>query len=236
MARSANITNQAINPNSPFDMAKDFAPIALVNTAAVVLVVHPSIKSTACRTDRAGEVEARRAALCLNRRRHCAASCRRAVRAARRHQARARPLSGQPAGGDRSHRRPGQHDVLAGLGRGRADRSRQASMRSRPRRTSAPASCPTADHGGGRHARLRHHHLVRPVAPAGTPGAIIDKLAKARGGDRGAGGADPAASRVSIRSAAGRRCSARISQASSSAGSEVAARRVSRNEGCREAE
>jgi tripartite-type tricarboxylate transporter receptor subunit TctC len=38
---SANITNAAINPNLPFDIAKDFAPIALINTAAVVLVVPP---------------------------------------------------------------------------------------------------------------------------------------------------------------------------------------------------
>lgn len=38
---SANITNAAINPNLPFDLAKDFAPIALINTAAVVLVVPP---------------------------------------------------------------------------------------------------------------------------------------------------------------------------------------------------
>jgi tripartite-type tricarboxylate transporter receptor subunit TctC len=40
---SANVTNAAINPNLPFDIAKDFAPIALTNTAAVILVVHPSI-------------------------------------------------------------------------------------------------------------------------------------------------------------------------------------------------
>ncbi len=40
---SANITNAAINPNLPFDIAKDFAPIALTNTAAVILVVHPSL-------------------------------------------------------------------------------------------------------------------------------------------------------------------------------------------------
>ena len=42
IASSANITNAAINPNLPFDITKDFAPIALVNTAAVILVVHPS--------------------------------------------------------------------------------------------------------------------------------------------------------------------------------------------------
>lgn len=43
VASSANITNAAINPNLPFDITKDFAPIALINTAAVILVVHPSI-------------------------------------------------------------------------------------------------------------------------------------------------------------------------------------------------
>jgi tripartite-type tricarboxylate transporter receptor subunit TctC len=40
---SANIANAAINPNLPFDIIKDFAPIALVNAAAVILVVHPSL-------------------------------------------------------------------------------------------------------------------------------------------------------------------------------------------------
>jgi tripartite-type tricarboxylate transporter receptor subunit TctC len=39
---SANIANAAINPNLSFDVAKDFAPIALVDTAAVILVVPPS--------------------------------------------------------------------------------------------------------------------------------------------------------------------------------------------------
>ena len=39
---SANMTNQAINPNLSFDMAKDFAPIALATTAPIILVVHPS--------------------------------------------------------------------------------------------------------------------------------------------------------------------------------------------------
>src|SRR5665213_1173401 len=40
---SANIANAAINPNLPFDIIKDFAPIGLVNSAAVILVVHPSL-------------------------------------------------------------------------------------------------------------------------------------------------------------------------------------------------
>jgi len=43
---SANIANAAINSKLPFDIIKDFAPIALVNNAAVILVVHPSLGVT----------------------------------------------------------------------------------------------------------------------------------------------------------------------------------------------
>jgi len=43
LASSANITNAAINPNLGFDLAKDFAPIALTTSVAVILVVHPSL-------------------------------------------------------------------------------------------------------------------------------------------------------------------------------------------------
>src|SRR3954464_5981800 len=41
---SANIANAAINSKLPFDIIKDFAPIALVNAASVILVVHPSLE------------------------------------------------------------------------------------------------------------------------------------------------------------------------------------------------
>ncbi len=42
LGSSANLTNQAMNPNLGFDMARDFAPIALATAAPVILVVHPS--------------------------------------------------------------------------------------------------------------------------------------------------------------------------------------------------
>jgi tripartite-type tricarboxylate transporter receptor subunit TctC len=42
LGSSANVTNQAITPNPPVDMIKDFAPIALVCEVPVILVVHPS--------------------------------------------------------------------------------------------------------------------------------------------------------------------------------------------------
>jgi tripartite-type tricarboxylate transporter receptor subunit TctC len=40
---SAIITNAAINPKLPFDLVKDFEPIALVNAVTVVLVVPPTL-------------------------------------------------------------------------------------------------------------------------------------------------------------------------------------------------
>jgi tripartite-type tricarboxylate transporter receptor subunit TctC len=39
----ANVVNAAIQPKLPFDFAKDFAPVALMATVPVMLVVHPSI-------------------------------------------------------------------------------------------------------------------------------------------------------------------------------------------------
>ena len=42
MASSANLTNQAINPNVSFDMVKDFAPIARATSVPIMLVTHPS--------------------------------------------------------------------------------------------------------------------------------------------------------------------------------------------------
>jgi tripartite-type tricarboxylate transporter receptor subunit TctC len=42
LGSSATLTNQLIAANPPFDMTKDFAPIALVTEVKVVLVVHPS--------------------------------------------------------------------------------------------------------------------------------------------------------------------------------------------------
>jgi tripartite-type tricarboxylate transporter receptor subunit TctC len=46
VASSANITNAAINPKLSFDIVKDFAPVALVNNTAVILVAHPSVGVT----------------------------------------------------------------------------------------------------------------------------------------------------------------------------------------------
>ncbi len=43
MLSSANIINEQINPNLTFNIAKDFAPVAMINTTAIILAVHPSL-------------------------------------------------------------------------------------------------------------------------------------------------------------------------------------------------
>jgi tripartite-type tricarboxylate transporter receptor subunit TctC len=43
LASSANLTSQAINPKVPFDMVRDFAPIALATSVPIMLVAHPSL-------------------------------------------------------------------------------------------------------------------------------------------------------------------------------------------------
>jgi tripartite-type tricarboxylate transporter receptor subunit TctC len=43
LGTSANVVNAAVSSNLSFDFSKDFAPIALVATVPVVLVVHPSL-------------------------------------------------------------------------------------------------------------------------------------------------------------------------------------------------
>jgi tripartite-type tricarboxylate transporter receptor subunit TctC len=43
MLSSANIINEQINSKLSFNIAKDFAPVAMVNTTAIILAVNPSI-------------------------------------------------------------------------------------------------------------------------------------------------------------------------------------------------
>ena len=84
----SSLTNEIVNPSSPpLDMSKDFAPIAQIRRGAFL----PDGQSGARRENRrracrAGQGKARRIDLWFGRRRQPAASLRRAVRAAHRHQ------------------------------------------------------------------------------------------------------------------------------------------------------
>ena len=163
LASSANLTNQAINPNVSFDMVKDFAPIALATSVPIMLVVHPSTgvnnvqelialakskpgevlyASTGVGTapHLSGELFAQRAGVKLV---HV-------------------PYQGSPQAAT---------DLLAGrvsmmfspisavIGAGRSRQAQGARLRDQQ---AARHRARRADHGGSRHARFRHQHLVRP--------------------------------------------------------------------------
>ncbi len=93
--------------------------------------------------DRAGEVEARRTALWLDRRRRQSASADRTVLGADRHQDDARALSGQPAGHHRPAGRPHSPDAFAGRGCAAAHRLRRAQGRWRRPRPGVRHRCRT---------------------------------------------------------------------------------------------
>lgn len=43
MLSAANVINEQINPKLAFNIARDFVPVAMVNTTAIILAVHPSV-------------------------------------------------------------------------------------------------------------------------------------------------------------------------------------------------
>ena len=181
MASSANLTNQAINPERLVRHGQGLR----ADRAGHLGADHAGRASVERRqhragTDRAREVEAGRGALRLDRRRHRAAPLGRTARTTRRRQARARAVSGQPAGRDRPARWPRLDDVLADLGGDRSCRSRQAQgarlgdqqtarrshrMCRRWRRPACRTSTPASGSAWSR--------------PAGTPREIVDKLSRA---------------------------------------------------------
>ena len=95
-------------PNVGYDPRKDFAPVGLIATSALVVLVQPGAVAAQihCRADRARQDGARQAQLCLGRHRQRHPSRRGAVRQHGRHQAHAHSLQGQRPGADRSDRRP----------------------------------------------------------------------------------------------------------------------------------
>ena len=131
--------------------------------AAVILVVHPStgVKSVqeliALAKSKPGEILY--ASTGVGTTPHLSGEL---FTPAHRHPARARALPGQPAGGDRPARRPRARDVLARLDRDVACRGREAARARLGGGAAAGDRELPADHGGGRPARLRHQHLVRP--------------------------------------------------------------------------
>ena len=120
-------TNVSLHKSLPYDPVKDFAPIALIARIPEVLVVNAALPVHSLRGSRqAREGDARRPDLRLGRRRHRAASQRRAARQRARRRADARALQGHVAGDQRRRRRPHPVHVQPDPVRAAAGAGRQA--------------------------------------------------------------------------------------------------------------
>ena len=102
----------AVNPwlyKLPYDPVKSFAPVAMLVAAPNVVTVNPGLPVEQHQgTRRARQVEARRPAIRVVRRRHVPASGRRAVQDHRRRRHPAHPVPRRGPGADRRGRRPHQ--------------------------------------------------------------------------------------------------------------------------------
>ena len=115
----------AINPtlygSVGYDPRKDFAPIGLIATSALVVLRAPvAAGAHDPRSDRARQEKPGHAHLCLGRHRQRHPSRQRVFRRLRRHQADPRSLQRQLAGADRSDRRPRRDLFQLAAARGRA--------------------------------------------------------------------------------------------------------------------
>ena len=144
------IANQIINPNASLDLTRDFAPIALLESGAIVLVVNPAsdIRSVAeliaLAKAKPGQMLHATAVGSLP---HFASELF-AQRAG------VKLVQVPSAGGPRCHRRPCHDNVLAGLLRGRSDRGGQAQSAGDDGKKAGQRAARRAHHGGGRDTRL----------------------------------------------------------------------------------
>ncbi len=156
----------AINPtlyaNVGYDPRKDFAPVGLIATSALVVLVHPGGGGAIDRgADRARPEAARQAQLCVRRPGQRHPSGDRAVLEHGRHQADPYRLPRQRAGAQRSHRRPRRHLFQLAAARGRHRRRGQGAG-ARRHGAAALARVPgPADRGRSRPARLRGRAALR---------------------------------------------------------------------------
>ena len=156
-----------------FKVERDFTPIALVNTTAVILVVHPSTGVSEILNDliafaKSKPGELNYASTGIGTAPHLSGEL---LRAPRRNQDPACALQGQSGGGDRSARRSRQHDVLASFRRGCTGARREGSRRwamATDKLLGILADVPTMAEAGM--AGLQHLDLVRPrLRLQGTP-------------------------------------------------------------------
>jgi hypothetical protein len=114
------VTSQIINPDPAFDLDKDFAPVSLLASGAVVLVVSPQSNLSSVADLIALAKSKPDQVLCAN-----AGIGRRTVCPTSRNQIGTRALSRQPASRDRPRRRTCYNVLLPRFHRDRTDHSRQ---------------------------------------------------------------------------------------------------------------
>ena len=127
MMSNTHTVNETLIPNKPYQLMRDFVPVAPVNYSDLVLVVHPSARrQQPRRPDQARQGEPRQAQLRVVRARHAVSHGRRALQGdgGRRH--RARSVQGQLRRPHRRARRPGADDVRRGDDDERAREERAA--------------------------------------------------------------------------------------------------------------
>ena len=172
----------AINPtlyqNVGYDPRRDFAPVGLIASSALVVLVNPFVPAKSIGELIAlGQARSRQAQLCVGRRRQRHPSRLRAVRHHGGHQAHPYSLQGFEPGADRPDRRAcGDLFLLAAAG-DRAGEGRQGARARRHRARSARRSFPdlptVAEAALPGYEAVLHYGIV---APAGTPRPIVDKL------------------------------------------------------------
>ncbi len=167
--------NEHLYKKLPYDPVKDFAPVTGLGKGGQVLVVQPSVAAQERgRPDRAREEEARQAD--LRQRQLVEPRRRRAVPADGRRATPARAVQEQPAGGDRSARRPDRHDDHRHRDRPAAGQGRQAARARRiePKRSPLLPDVPTIDEAGVKGYDMGYWFAA--YVPAGTPQPVVDRL------------------------------------------------------------
>ena len=157
-------TNVSLRKSLPYDPVRDFAPITLVATQNLMLLIHPSIPAKSVKELVAlAEKAAGQAVLRFSGQRHRRPPLRRTVQAAcaDRHAARAVQRGG--AGDDRCDQRPGVDDLRQHLSGHPQVAGRAAARAGGDRRQALAGRARTADDDRGRRQGLRIGDLVRPA-------------------------------------------------------------------------
>ena len=111
MMSNTHTVNETLLPNRPYQLMRDFVPVAPVNYSDLLMVVHPSVPAKdlkeflALLKAKPGDAQLR-----LVGSRHALSHGRRAVQSHERHQHRARPASRQRRRAHQRHRRPRADD------------------------------------------------------------------------------------------------------------------------------